>query len=174
MAQQFCRLRPPTLSDNRRLLKRSTVISIFTLSLLWGSPMSGQQGSDDIPDITGNYHFLTAGDTLALLEEEGKLKGYVDIYQGEEESDTVLSYPITLGGRKKDRVEFKTGKIHQKYYRFTGKVEHGAGHEETDPDYLRLVGDLEIVSTKAERKEEAIQRMHVVFKSMGKSEKDVD
>src|SRR5947208_54902 len=89
---------------------------------------------EDIADVTGKYHFLSADDTLAILEEEGKLKGYIDVYQGEEESDAVLSYPIMLGWRKKDHVEFKTGRIHQKYYRFTGAAERGGGHEQANLD----------------------------------------
>src|SRR5205809_1566992 len=125
---------------------------------------------EDIADVTGKYHFLSADDTLAILEEEGKLKGYVDVYQGEEESDAVLSYPITLGWRKKDHVEFKTGRIHQKYYRFTGAAERGSGHEQADPDYLRLVGDLEIVTVRGDSGQEAVERRRVILKSMGKSE----
>ncbi len=139
-----------------------TVISLTRLSL----PQEGEE----IQDITGKYHFISADDRLALLEEEGKLHGYIDVYQGEEESDTVLSYTITSGSRKKDHVEFKTAKIHQKYFRFTGTVQRGNGHEEKDPDYLRLVGDLEIITTKAGSQEEAVQRMHLVLKSLGKEE----
>ena len=132
--------------------------------------LKARPASDDIEDITGKYHFLSADDKLAILEEEGKLKGYIDVYQGEEESDVVLSYPIALGWRKKDHVEFKTGKIHQKYYRFTGAAERGSGHEQADPDYLRLVGDLESVTVRGDSGQEAVERRRVVFKSMGKSE----
>ena len=121
-----------------------------------------------IPDITGNYQFLTAADTLAILEEEEKLKGYVDVFQGEDESDAILSYPITAGTRKGMQVEFRTGKIHQKYYRFSGKVERGAGRAENEPDFLRLVGGLEIVTVNGETGEESVQRPHVVFKSLGR------
>lgn len=144
----------------------------FPLILFSFTMVGAQQDREEIQDITGKYHFLTADDTLALLEEEGKLKGYVDVFQGEEESDTILSYPITLGSRKKDHVEFKTGKIHQKYYRFAGTVERGPGHEERDPDYLRLVGDLETITVNPESGEEVTQRMHMVFKSMGRAEEE--
>jgi hypothetical protein len=129
---------------------------------------------EDIPDVTGKYHFLSADDTLAILEEEGKLKGYLDVYQGEEESDSVLSYPIALGTHKKEHVEFKTAKIHQKYYRFNGTVERGTGHEDADPDYLRLVGDLEIVTTRGDAGGERVDRRHVVLQSMGKNEGSED
>jgi hypothetical protein len=134
------------------------------------SQPSAVAASDDIQDITGKYQFLSADDTIAILEEEGKLKGYIDVYQGEEESDAILSYPIQLGTRQKDRVEFKTGKIHQKYYRFSGTVERGRGHEEGDPDYLRLVGDLEIVTVQGDSGAEKVDRRRVLFKSLGKDE----
>src|SRR5208337_2162517 len=79
------------------------------------------QSTGNIDDITGKYHFLSADDTLGILEEEGKLKGYIEVLQGEEESDDVLTYEIVSGSRKNDHVEFKTNTIHRKYYRFSGK-----------------------------------------------------
>lgn len=154
------------------LLEPAWMVSVLLTVLFLPGALRAQPESEEIPDITGQYQFLTADDTLALLEEEGKLKGYIDVYQGEEESDTVLSYPISIGAHKKSNVEFKTAKIHQKYYRFTGKVERGSGHEESDPDYLRLVGDLEIVTVKAETGEEVSQRMHILFKSRGREQEE--
>jgi len=141
----------------------------LSLMLLPLAILGVPQESGEIQDITGRYRFLTDTDTLALLEEEGKLKGYVDVLQGEEESDAILSYPITIGSRKKDRVEFKTGKIHQKYYRFAGTVARGSGRQEQNPDYLRLVGDLEIITVNPESGEEVTERRHVVFKSLGRA-----
>ena len=132
--------------------------------------LGSRPASDDIEDITGKYRFLSADDTLAILEEDGKLKGYIDVYQSEEESDAVLSYPITLGRRKKDHVEFKSGTIHRKYYRFAGTVERGSGHEAADPDYLRLVGGLEIVTLRGDTGAEAVDRRRVILKSLGKNE----
>ena len=137
---------------------------------LWGH--SSAQATENIDDITGKYHFLSADDTLGILEEEGKLKGYIEILQGEEESDAMLSYDIILGSRKKDHVEFKTNTIHRRYYRFSGKVERGSGHEPGDPDYLRLIGDLEIVTVKGDSGQESAERRHLILKSFGKSEGD--
>jgi hypothetical protein len=134
--------------------------------------LGASQEPGEIQDITGRYRFLTDTDTLALLEEDGKLKGYVDVLQGEEESDAVLSYPITIGSRKNDYVEFKTGKIHQKYYRFAGTVARGSGRQEQNPDYLRLVGDLEIITVNPESGEEVADRRHVVLKSLGRTEEE--
>jgi hypothetical protein len=127
------------------------------------------RAEEEIADLTGKYHFMNADDVLALLDEDGKLNGYIDVFQGEDESDTILSYPISIGTRKKNQVEFKTRRIHQKYYRFSGTVRRGSGHEPADPDYLELVGDLETVVIKGASGEESAQRMHVVFKSMGRA-----
>ena len=154
----------------REALDKSLCLLITLIAGCFLHELNARPPGDDIDDITGKYHFLSADDTLAILEEEGKLKGYVDVYQGEEESDAILSYPIMLGWRKKDHVEFKTGRIHQKYYRFTGAAERGGGHEQADPDYLRLVGDLEIVTVRGDSGQEAVERRRVIFKSMGKSE----
>jgi hypothetical protein len=137
---------------------------------LRGQPSA--QGTQDINDVTGRYHFLSADDTLGLLEEEGKLKGYLEILQGQEESDAVLSYDIVSGSRKKDHVEFRTNTIHRKYYRFSGKAERGSGHAADDPDYLRLIGDVETVTVKGDNGQESVERKHVILKSFGKSERN--
>jgi hypothetical protein len=123
-----------------------------------------------IDDVTGNYHFLSPQDKLAILDEEGKLSGYLDVLQSEDESDALLSYPITDGSRQNERVEFKTGKIHQKYYRFAGVAQRGQGKKDSDPDHLRLVGDLEIVTVNGETGAESVERRQVVFQRMGKGE----
>ena len=54
------------------------------------------QMPSSIGDITGRYHFIGPDDTLAILEEEGRLKGFVEVYQEEDESDAVLSYTCLL------------------------------------------------------------------------------
>jgi hypothetical protein len=153
-------------------LKRSLWVLTAATVLFSVGGLSAQQEGEEIRDITGKYHFFSADDTLALLEQEGKLRGYIDVYQDEDESDVILSYPINVGERKKNHVEFRTGKIHRKFYRFSGTVERGKGHEEGDPDYLRLVGDLEIVTVNGESGEEEAQRMHMVFQSLGKAERE--
>ena len=141
------------------------------LGLLAGSSAPGaRRESENVSDVTGKYHFLSADDVLAMLEEEGKLKGYIDVYQSEEESDAVLSYPIVSGTHQDNRVQFKTGTIHQKYYVFSGIAERGGGKKESDPDYLRLAGDLEIITKHADTGAESIERRRVMFKSIGKNE----
>lgn len=165
-------MRPISISPERHAGRLWNVLAIGAVLLAAGGPLRARP-QQEIDDITGKYHFLNADDVLALLEEEGKLNGYIDVFQGEEESDTILSYPISIGTRKKDRVEFKTRRIHQKYYRFSGTVRRGSGHEAADPDFLELVGDLETVVVKGESAEESAQRTHVVLKSMGRvSEKE--
>ena len=147
-------------------------LTIVALTLGACCAVSAASFAADVPDLSGEYQFLAPEDTLAILEEEGKLKGYIDVYAGEQESDTVLSYQITIGSRQGDHIEFKTSKIHEKYYRFTGAVERGSGRKESDPDYLRLVGEVEIVTADPATGEERTERRQVVFKSEGKSEDD--
>lgn len=151
--------------------RRAAIIVALTMLPMILAFSSGR-AAEAVPDLSGEYQFLAPEDTLAILEEEGKLKGYIDVYAGEEESDTVLSYQITIGSRQGSHVEFKTGKIHEKYYRFSGTVERGSARKESDPDYLRLVGDLEIVTVDPATGEEHTERRQVVFKSEGKSEDD--
>jgi len=161
-------MRPISISPERHA-GRLGIVLIVSAVLFAAAGTLHARPEEEIDDITGKYHFLNADDVLALLDEEGKLSGYIDVFQGEDESDTILSYPISIGTRKKNRVEFKTRKIHQKYYRFSGTVRRGSGHEAADPDYLELVGDLETVVVKAEPGEESAQRTHVILKSMGRA-----
>ena len=46
--------------------------------------------------------------------------------------------------------------------------------EEKDPDYFRLIGDLDIVTVNADTGKEAVQTVRVTFKSIGKSERPED
>ena len=132
----------------------------------------GEQSSVD--DITAKYHFLSMDDTLAILDEEGRLKGYIEVTQPPDESDDILTYDITEGSRKKNHVEFRTNRIHGKYYRFSGSVERGKGHDEKDADYLQLAGSVDIVTVNAETGKESVQVMRLTLKSIGKGERPDD
>jgi hypothetical protein len=127
-----------------------------------------------IDDITAKYHFISNDDTLAILDEEGRLKGYIEVTQPADESEDVLTFDITEGARDKNQVKFRTSRIHGKYYRFTGTVERGKGREDEDPDYFHLTGTLEIVSVNSETDKETVQSMHSTFKSIGKNERPDD
>ena len=142
------------------------------LVLFWCPGAVAGPSGETIPDMSGKYEFLAPEDTLAVLEEDSTLKGYIDVSQSADESDSVLSYQITIGKRQADHVEFKTSKIHEKYYRFSGAVERGSGHKEAGPDYLRLVGDLEIVTVNGDTGQEHVERRRVIFKSKGRSDSD--
>jgi len=143
---------------------------LVPLALGGSSGPEAQQAKNDIDEINTEFHFTGPDDTLLIHEEEGKLKGQIDAYQNDEESDTVLSYVITIGARKINHVEFKTAKIHEKYYRFSGEVKRGSGHEEKDADYLRLVGDLQIIIINPDNGQESVEQKQVVFKSLSASE----
>ncbi len=123
-----------------------------------------------IPNITGRYHFLGPEDTVSLLQEENMLKGYIDVFQGETESDAILSYPLTIGTRTGNQISFRTGKIHEKYYRFNGTVERGTGKKPGDPAYLQLAGQIETVASNSVTGTTKVGKQAVVLKSLGKNE----
>jgi hypothetical protein len=159
-------------ADGSRSARRSSAaLAVFLLFFCIAFALGSPQTAQDVADISGEYHFLSPDDTLGLLQEEGQVKGFVEVYQGEEESDTILDYPIAIGSRAKQHVEFKTAKIHEKYYRFSGTVECGKGRGPKDADYLRLVGELEIVTVNGAGGKETLERRSVVFKSLSAEEK---
>ena len=149
---------------------------LAVLALVWLSTraLKAQEQVQTIEDMTAKYHFLSADDTLAILDEEGRLKGYIEVTQPEEESDDILSYDIVEGSRDRTHIKFRTNKIHGKFYRFSGTVERGKGHEEKDADYFRLTGDLDIVTVNAETGKQTVQTLRVTLKSFGKSERPED
>jgi hypothetical protein len=149
-------------------------LAVATAILLTGGALKAQEEVQTVEDMTAKYHFLSADDTLAILDEEGRLKGYIEVAQPEEESDDILSYDIVEGSRDKNHVKFRTNKIHGKFYRFSGTVERGKGHEEKDPDYFHLIGDLDIVTVNGDTGKETVQTVRVNLKSFGKSERPED
>jgi hypothetical protein len=151
------------------MLARLALTILTAISVRGLAAALAPQGSD-VPDMSGDYEFLSAENTLGILEEEGKLKGYIDVAQGEEESDTVLTFQIVQGTRQGDRVQFKTAKIHERYYRFSGAVERGRGRSDKDPDFLRLVGDLETIQADPATGQEHVEARHETFKWKPKTE----
>ena len=153
--------------------------SIALVTTLWATAfrighLKAQDENLPIDDISAKYHFLAPDDTLAILDEEGKLKGYIEVAQPEDESDDILTYDILEGSCQKNHVEFRTNRIHGKLFRFSGTVERGKGHGEKDADYLHIVGDLDIVTSNADTGTEAVRTVRVFFKSIGKSERPED
>ena len=142
----------------------------FLLLLAGTTLLLRAQQSSSIPSLTGRYHFLGPEDTLALLQEETLLKGYIDVFQGETESDALLSYPLIIGSRSGNHVSFRTRKIHEKYYRFSGTVERGTGNKPDDRNYLQLAGQLETVTSNSVTGATKVEKQTVVLKSMGKNE----
>jgi hypothetical protein len=170
MARQTFRTLTITLWKSGRIFLRASCAALV-LSWLWAAAgRSAQRAPGKIDEINNEFHFLGPQDTVLVHEEDGKLRGQINVYAGEEESDAVLSYMFTIGTRVKDHVEFKTSKVHEKYYRFSGSVQRGAGRKEQDPDYLRLVGDLEIVTVNGMTGKETTEQKAVVLKSLGADE----
>ena len=153
------------------IAKPVACLAILAAVVFSARPFKAQDDNQTVEDMTGKYHFLSADDTLAILDEEGRLKGYIEVAQPEEESDDILSYDILEGSRKKTHVEFRTNRIHGKFYRFSGTVERGKGHADKDPDYFRLTGSVDIVTVNADTAKETVQTFRVILKSFGKSER---
>jgi hypothetical protein len=174
MAQGFEETALSDSSRGFRLARPLRWLAVLFVVLLIGTVLKAQEEPQSIDDMTAKYHFLSADDTLAILDEEGKLKGYIEVAQPEEESDDILSYDILEGSRKKNHVEFRTNRIHGKFYRFSGTVERGKGHVDKEPDYFRLTGDVDIVTVNAETGKQTVQTVRVTLKSFGKSERPED
>lgn len=147
--------------------------AILILAVLTAAgSLQAQSPASQIQDITGNYDFLKPYNTLAILQEDQMLKGYIDVLQGESASDAVFSYNLTIGERKGNHIEFRTSVIHEKYYRFSGTVQRGKGKEKGDPDYLELVGELQTIQNNSVTNQKKVDRQKVVFKSKGNNEQE--
>jgi hypothetical protein len=163
------------ITDQRRVVETwnrlfGSVVMMLILVFASAPAVFAQQAPGPAPVMTGRYHFLGPQDQLAILQEERMVKGFIDVYQGENESDAILSYPIASGSRVGNHVEFTTRAIHEKYYRFNGAVEPGQGKRPGDRDYLQLVGVLETCTSNSATGATQVARQNVVFKSMGRGE----
>ncbi len=138
--------------------------------LLPGVPVFAQNSSVSVPDMTGRYDFLNSQNTLAILQEDTLLKGYIDVWQGSHASDTIFSYNITIGSRRGNQVEFRTQRIHEKYYRFSGTVRRGKGKSPGDADYLELVGELQTITENSVTGKPKIISLRVVFKGKSRAQ----
>jgi hypothetical protein len=171
MAPAFADRTLPSFCRGFGSAKHFRWLAVLAVVSLTNGAFKAQEEVQTVDDMTAKYHFLSADDTLAILDEEGRLKGYIEVAQPEEESDDILSYDIVEGSRDKNHVKFRTNKIHGKFYRFDGTVERGKGHEPKDPDYFRLTGDLDIVTVNADTGKQSVQTVRVNLKSFGKSER---
>jgi hypothetical protein len=152
------------------LLKGLGLLLVLAVFAAWGG-LKAQSSAGQIDDLTGNYDFLQPYNTLAILQEDQMLKGYIDVLQGGSASDTVFSYEITDGERKGDLIEFTTRKIHEKYYRFSGTVQRGKGKQKGDPDYVELAGELQTIEDNSVTNQQSVNQQQVVFKSKGNGER---
>jgi hypothetical protein len=167
--------RKPRQQGHQQILKllRSAAWMAVALAALgaWSS-LKAQSAASTVSDVTGDYEFLQPYNTLAILQEDQMVKGYIDVLQGQSESDAVLSYPITIGERKGNHVEFRTRTIHEMYYRFSGTVQRGNGKKKGDPDYLELSGELQTIKKNSVTNQQTVERQQVIFKSKGNTERE--
>lgn len=162
--------RPTGLAFLSRALVPVLILALTIVAAC--SILKAQSAPSQISDITGNYDFLQPYNTLAILQEDQMLKGYIDVLQGKSASDSVFSYQIANGQRQGDHVQFTTSKIHEKYYRFSGTVQRGKEKKKGDPDYLELVGQLQTIEYNSVTNQQNVDRQQVVLKSKGKIERE--
>ena len=165
MSSTMLPIRPKSSPRNGRAVFAALFISVF-LPVSIASAQTSPKPPDEIAEINKEFQFLGPDDSVLIHEEEGTLKGQIDIFVGEDESDDVLSYVLTVGTRSGSHVEFKTAKVHQRYFRFSGEVQRGSGNKEQDEDYLRLVGNVETVTVDGATGKETTETKHVVLKSL--------
>jgi hypothetical protein len=165
---------PSRFFRGHRISKSIVCLAVLVAVMFSSRHLHAQDQQLPVDDVTAKYHFLSADDTLAILDQEGRLKGYIEVTQPADESDDILSYDIVEGSRQKNHVEFRTNRIHGKYYRFSGTAERGKGHEEKESDYLHLAGSLDVVTVNAETGKESVLVMRLTFKSIGKAERPDD
>jgi hypothetical protein len=151
----------------KSILVASCACILFATAAAAKEPL---QAPEKIEEINKEFHFLGPDDTVLIHEEDGRLRGQINVFAGEDESDTILTYDIVIGERTGDHVVFKTAKVHEKYFRFSGAVQRGSGGKEEDPDYLRLVGDLQVINVNGMTGKESAETKHVVLKSLGADE----
>ena len=120
-----------------------TVVLIGLVMILDVIVVHGQQ-KREIEDITGRYSFLEPDDLLGILDEDGELRGFIEVLQGKDESDDIFSYTITRGVREGNQINFKTDTIHGITYRFSGKVQIGKARNPTQRGFMLLVGTIQI------------------------------
>lgn len=157
----------PRIYSWRRASVLGAAAGMIALAMVFGqrTKLDAQSVKPRTSNITGYYQF-SFGDTLALLDEHGNLKGHVDVFQPQEKPKPVLSFNITAGSVSRDHLEFKTEEIYGKQYHFSGKVERGVGKEPGDYDYLQLAGNLEMITNNSATGKKKVDRQRIVFKSL--------
>jgi hypothetical protein len=151
-----------------KLRRKAGWVVIAVAALAAAGSLKAQSAASTISDITADYEFLQPYNTLAILQEDQMVKGYIDVLQGQSESDAIISYPITIGERKGDHLDIRTRAIHEMYYRFSGTVQRGKGKNKGDPDYIELVGELQTIHHNSVTQQDKVDQQPVVFKSRGK------
>ena len=129
-------------------MKPACAIVLIGLVMIFDAIVVHGQQKREIEDITGRYSFLKPDDLLGILDEDGELRGFIEILQEDDESDDIFSYTITRGVRKDNQINFKTDTIHGITYRFSGKVQISKKRNPTQRGFMLLVGTIQIEKNK--------------------------
>lgn len=172
---KFLGLLNPAAGRSASSLQRAGTWGAVAVAILLGitfgqyAQLKAQTGKVTAADVTGYYQFQ-ASDTLAILDVHGKLQGHVDIFEPNDAPKPVLSYNITHGWIKGNRLEFTTQKVYGKRYRFSGAVERGAGKAPGDYDYFQLAGNLKTIVDNPATGKIKVDSCHAVFRLLAQDE----
>ncbi len=142
-----------------------TLVLIGLVMIMDVIVVHGQQ-EREIEDITGRYSFLNPDDLLGILDEDGELRGFIEVLQEDDESDDVFSYTITRGVHKDNQINFKTDTIHGITYRFSGKVQISRERNSTQRGFILLVGTIRIEKNESLIGKGKTEERRVVLESL--------
>ena len=146
-----------------KTLGMSLLAGLVTFSV---ATLSHGQRDRELEDITGRYSFLKPDDLLGILDEDGELRGFIEVFQEDEESDELFTYTIARGSREGDQVRFKTDTIHGTTYRFSGKVQVSRERKPNQRGYMLLVGILRVETRVPSTGGEKVEEKKVVLESL--------
>ena len=150
----------------KTMMKKLSMFLLAGLVMVSAATFAHGQRNRELEDITGRYSFLKADDLLGILDEDGELRGFIEVFQEDEESAELFSYNISRGSREGDQVTFKTDTIHSTTYRFSGKVQVSRERKPNQRGYMLLVGILRVDTRVPATGEEKTEEKKVVLESL--------
>ncbi len=148
------------------MMKKLSMFLLAGLVMVSVATFGHGQRNRELEDITGRYSFLKPDDLLGILDEDGELRGFIEVLQEDEESAELFSYTISRGSREGDQVRFKTDTIHGITYRFSGKVQVSRERKPNQRGYMLLVGILRVETRVPATGEEKTEEKKVVLESL--------
>ncbi len=119
---------------------------LFVLSILLLSAAALAQAPAP-ENVTGLYSFLRSGETVQLnVQPDGRVTGYVSrMADGESDRGQMLDMLFERASLERNRLEFRTKKIHGEWFEFKGTLERGKAKSRDDEGYWMMHGTLTTV-----------------------------